>query len=98
MPEKPEKESWHLDRRFPLALIVTIALQTGGAIWWAASLNAEVDANDKDIARNEMAIKDSDSIEPRLVRVETDISYIRRSVDENKRLLTELLREARTRP
>ena len=92
-----DKESWHLDKRFPLALIVTIIIQSGAAVWFAAGLSHAVDANAKQIAKNELAISATDSIEPRLVRVETDISYIRRSVDANTRLLTELLRESRNR-
>jgi len=27
---------WHLDKRVPVALILTIVLQTGGVIWWAS--------------------------------------------------------------
>jgi cold shock CspA family protein len=33
-------EPWHLDRRVPVALILTIAVQTAAAIWWAASVSA----------------------------------------------------------
>lgn len=33
---------WHLDRKVPLALIITIAAQTGTFIWWAASLSERV--------------------------------------------------------
>lgn len=35
-------EPWHLDRKVPLALIFTIAMQTGLGVWWAASLSSEV--------------------------------------------------------
>jgi hypothetical protein len=31
-----EPSGWHLDRRVPLAMIGSIALQTAIAIWWAA--------------------------------------------------------------
>jgi hypothetical protein len=31
-------EPWHLDKRIPIALIVTIALQTAMAVWWAAAI------------------------------------------------------------
>ena len=30
---------WHLDKKVPLGLLVTIILQTVGAVWWAASLS-----------------------------------------------------------
>ena len=32
-------ENWHLDRRVPIALIATIAMQTGMGIWWASSMS-----------------------------------------------------------
>ena len=35
-------EHWTLDKRVPLALIVTIALQTSAAVWWAASMNERI--------------------------------------------------------
>lgn len=42
-----EKRSWHLGREIPLALIATLALQTLGALWWAASFAARVEANER---------------------------------------------------
>lgn len=39
----PSREPWHLDRKVPLALIVTIVLQTGLGVWWAAGLTSRVD-------------------------------------------------------
>ena len=36
----PAAGAWHVDRRVPIALIVTILIQTGAAIWWASSVNS----------------------------------------------------------
>ena len=33
---------WHLDKRVPVALIITIVMQTIGIVWWAASLSERV--------------------------------------------------------
>jgi len=41
MNDQPNNK-WHLDRRVPLALIVTIAAQTFAAVWWASALNSRV--------------------------------------------------------
>ena len=41
---------WHLDKRVPVTLVVVILLQTGAAIWWAASINARVAAAELIIA------------------------------------------------
>ena len=42
MAASADKEPWHLDRKVPIALILTIIMQTAGAIWWAASLEARI--------------------------------------------------------
>lgn len=39
------REQWHLDKRVPVALILTIALQFAGGVWVAASMNAKVNNN-----------------------------------------------------
>jgi ABC-type transporter Mla maintaining outer membrane lipid asymmetry ATPase subunit MlaF len=42
MNEAVMKEPWHLDRRVPVALILSILLQTGAGFWWASSINERV--------------------------------------------------------
>ena len=36
---------WHLDKRVPVAIIVTIILNTGMGIWFAAKLDSRVTDN-----------------------------------------------------
>jgi hypothetical protein len=45
---EPDETRWHLDKRVPLALIVTIALQTGVFIWWASSLTERVNTLERE--------------------------------------------------
>ena len=45
------KEPWHLDRRVPIALIVTIIVQTAALGWWAATLTGRVDVLERDLER-----------------------------------------------
>jgi len=35
---------WQVDKHVPIALIITLALQTGGVIWWASSLSTKMDS------------------------------------------------------
>jgi hypothetical protein len=37
-----QTENWHLDKRVPIALILTIAMQTSAAIWWASSVSERI--------------------------------------------------------
>jgi hypothetical protein len=46
MAEKEDRE-WHLDKRVPLALIVTVIAQTMAAAWWAAVTTTRVDYLEK---------------------------------------------------
>jgi septation ring formation regulator EzrA len=37
-----DREPWHLDKKVPIAMIFAILMQTVGAVWWAATINAAV--------------------------------------------------------
>lgn len=63
--------AWHLDRRVPIALIITIVLQATAIVWWGAKLSARVEMLEHTIAQQ------NDDHE-RLVRVETTVQSIDR--------------------
>ncbi|MBX9596137.1 MAG: hypothetical protein K2X46_17360 [Roseomonas sp.] len=42
-PNPDDREPWHLDKRVPIALILAVAVQTAGMVWWAGQLSARVD-------------------------------------------------------
>lgn len=44
MVERRQGERWHVGKEIPLALILTLAVQTGSGIWWAATQSAKLDA------------------------------------------------------
>jgi hypothetical protein len=75
---------WHLDRRVPIALIVALAVQTSGIVWWAASLSGRVDQHARDIARTggEVAVL-RDAAQTQAVqmgRIEEQISGLRTDI------------------
>jgi TolA-binding protein len=43
MREPEQLTAWHLDKRIPIALIVTLIVQTGLAVWWVSNLSHRVD-------------------------------------------------------
>ena len=52
MTEPAQDKAWHLDKRVPIALIITFVFtilgQTVGVVWWARGLDARVDGiNDR---------------------------------------------------
>ena len=37
-----EREHWSVDKKIPLALVITLLIQTGGVVWWSSQLNSRV--------------------------------------------------------
>lgn len=76
MTEKsPDDRQWHLDKRVPLALIITIVVQTIGVSWWAATTSI----------RLEMVERKMDAAAPqaeRLIRLDEKVGVIQQSVNE----------------
>lgn len=44
MTSRRVKPHWTLDRKVPLALVLAIAMQTGGIVWWAAITSSRIEA------------------------------------------------------
>lgn len=57
---------WHLDKRIPVALIVTLALQTAGVFFWMGQLSVRIDQLEAQVLRSS---KNSD----RLTRLEVQL-------------------------
>lgn len=83
-------EPWHLDKRVPIALIVTLLAQTAGVVWWAAGLEYRVSEHQRRIVTLENFDAQS-SAEARRV------SELLARLDERLNTQTELLREIRER-
>lgn len=97
-----DKEQWHLHKGVPIALIVALAAHAGTSIWWASAITTTLETTVAQVTENKDDIKKISEDELRLVKVETDISYIRTAADDSKlamialqRQLTELIRETK---
>ena len=77
-------ESWHLDKRVPIALILTLALQTSAAVWWAASIQHRVGANEMAVQRLDAVVQiqrdASQSQAIQLGRIEEQIGGLRADI------------------
>lgn len=101
MSTDPASTGWHLDRRVPLALIFTLFIQTGGAIWWASGITAAQEAVVKSqvglTTRVERLEAGRDEQSSRMVRVETQIGNVSDQVKDQRDLLLQILQELRVR-
>lgn len=71
---------WHLDKRVPISLIVTIIIQTAGIMWWAASTAERINVLER------QAIATAPQAD-RLTRVEVKLDALQDNVVEIKRLV-----------
>lgn len=78
--EGHDMESWHLDKRVPVALILSIVFQTGIFLWWAASLTERVGVLEK---RADGSAPQAE----RLTRVEVKVENVQASIDRVERLI-----------
>lgn len=72
---------WHLDKRVPIALVVTIMLQTAGIVWWAATLTANQERLNEKVVEQQAQINrfinERDDNRDRLTRLETQLTEIK---------------------
>lgn len=72
--------SWHLDRKVPVAIIMTLLLQTSGIIWWGATATERLGALERKV---ELAAPQAD----RLTKVETRLEAVQDGISEIKSIL-----------
>jgi hypothetical protein len=82
--------AWHLDKRVPIALIATLAIQTAGMVWWAASITGRVDGLSQTVDEFR-AFKTSE----RLPVLEEQIRNLKKDVEKLDGKIDELLRRTR---
>lgn len=83
-PEGPEEKHWHVDRRVPLAVIITLLLtfagQTATAAWYMSKLDQRVESLEQ--ARTATAPQGD-----RLTRVEVKLESALDGISEIKSIL-----------
>jgi hypothetical protein len=79
MERGDEDTKWHLDKKVPIALILTILGQTVVMTWWAASLSQRVDALERNAAA---AVPRLESV----IRLEAKMDLVNSTLQELKAL------------
>lgn len=79
--KRQEYEShWHIDKKVPLAFILTIVMQTAAFIWFGARLDQRVETLERESAAR---LPQAD----RLTRVEVKLEGVQEGIVEIKRLI-----------
>jgi hypothetical protein len=71
---------WHLDKKVPIALIASLAIQTIAIVWWAASLSTRVDALERQYLATVPRMES-------VIRLETKVDGLTSSLSELKAML-----------
>lgn len=94
----PASGAWHVDKRIPAALIITILLQSALAVWWASAIDNRVTSQAAEIIRHETRITAVEAVQgtqavntavlsQQLVAVRESLAEIKSSQAETNRLL-----------
>jgi hypothetical protein len=87
MTDQEYNQSWHLDRKVPIAFIFAIAVQTAGIIWFAAGISHRVESLEREAS---FRVPQSD----RLTRVEVKLENVENGILRIERLIV----QPQTRP
>jgi hypothetical protein len=81
-----EEESWHLDRRVPVALIIALLAQGCIGIWWVSGLNTQVQDHERRIEKVEININKElellRTVSERLARIEQAVLDIKTDISK----------------
>ena len=87
-----ERTHWTLDRRIPIALLVTIMIQFGGAVWFISRLDNRIGDNEARIVILEQRSAANESsrniLDGRITRIEEKLSFQTQLLQEIRSLLS----------
>ncbi len=85
MTDEAPRESWHLDKKVPIALIVTLVAQIGGFVWFGAKMDSRIDQQATRLERLEAADARQDvkimATAEGVIRLQEQLAYLTRMVE-----------------
>jgi hypothetical protein len=82
-PETTPDNHWSLDKRIPIALIATLAIQTGGVLVWAGQVSQRIDMLERQSAEQK-------SFGERITRVEVTVETVKETTKDMKDAVTRI--------
>jgi CHASE1-domain containing sensor protein len=82
--ENEETKAWHVEKGVPIAVILTIALQTVALVWWASSLTFRVEKLEQQVSAAAWQSERIIRLDERLVGLQTSIAELKTLVLKQK--------------
>lgn len=79
---------WKLDKHIPIAVILTLVIQTGGIVWWASNLDTRLENLETHVAKEDAKAVQM-SLPDRMTRLEVQQTY-------TNQMLKDILNEVRS--
>lgn len=86
------RDSWHLDQKITVALILALLTNAGAGIWWASATDSRLNSLEKSVTMAQMA-----DIPKRVTVLETEIPYIQRDLTAANAKLDKVLENQQER-
>lgn len=91
VPEGIDMSRWKVDRHVPVALLIAISVQTGGAFWWGGVTSTRLEGLERDrlaaLQTAETAAKATTALSERVVEIKIRLDGAVESLAEIKALL-----------
>lgn len=82
---------WRLDKHIPVALLVALAMQTAAAVWWSATVNANLNAMEQRVSKLETNTALTMAQGNQLAAVDAKMSATQDSIKELKSLVMSIM-------
>ncbi len=86
-----DKPAWHLDRKIPIGIIITILFQAAGGLWFLSKLDSRLDVLEKQDAENVQVNKAFFALEANMRTTQDSQARIEKSLDKMNDRLNRLI-------
>jgi len=80
--KRRSEDSWHLDKRVPIAVIIALLIQAASIIWWASRVESRLAVVERYQHDNSQLSERVVRLEVLLERVDRTISRVERKIDK----------------
>lgn len=90
---EPWEGQWHLDKRVPVALIISMLAQAMVGVWWASTLAGDVRKLQDEVQRLHDGAEKRDTKLEGLISLRSDVSNLVTSFDRLERTIERVLQQ-----